>query len=72
MEQTINRLKDYLTAYSLNNGKNNTRLPFVRFYRFDEKNIRLPDTSAPYLYLIVNGMLRLHTGKRHGTASLPE
>lgn len=34
---------------------------FLHSYYFTTKDIQIPESSKPYLYLIVKGMLRLHT-----------
>lgn len=61
MEDALSRLKESLNTFKLNEGKNTTALPFLNFYCFTSKKIQMPETSKPYLYLIVSGMLRLHT-----------
>ena len=50
-----------MESFELKEGKNATPLPFLSLDRFTAKDIPMPDDAKPYLYLIVNGILRLHT-----------
>lgn len=38
-----------------------TGIPFVKAWRFTGEAIRMPETENPYLYVILDGMLRLYT-----------
>lgn len=61
MSDALKQLQNTLKTFSLKEGKNTTRLPYLNIHRFTAKNIRMPNTARPYLYLIAEGMLRLHT-----------
>lgn len=61
MDRSLKELKQNLNDFPLQEGKNTTALPFFNIYRFTTQNISLPENSKSYLYLIVNGVLRLHT-----------
>ncbi|HJC66445.1 MAG TPA: AraC family transcriptional regulator [Candidatus Enterocloster excrementigallinarum] len=50
-----------MESFELKEGKNATPLPFLSLDRFTAKDIPMPDDAKPYLYLVVNGILRLHT-----------
>ena len=50
-----------MESFELKEGKNATPLPFLSLDRFTAKDILMPDSTKPYLYLVVNGILRLHT-----------
>jgi len=61
IDRSLKELKQNLNDFTLQEGKNTTALPFFNIYRFTTQNIPLPENSKSYLYLIVNGVLRLHT-----------
>ncbi len=42
-------------------GSNKTGIPFVTAWIFTSDKIRMPDTENPYLYIVLDGMLRLYT-----------
>lgn len=59
--RALKQLQESIRPFSLKEGLNTTALPFLNLYRFTTRSIHMPRSSKPYLYLIVNGMLRLHT-----------
>ena len=59
--KALKHLQETIRRFPLKEGPNATALPFLNIYRFTTKEIRMPESSKPYLYMIVSGMLRLHT-----------
>ena len=58
MRDTVCRLQDQVRALLEAGGK---RIPAVTLYRFTAEHIPMPRTERPYLYLVLDGVLRLHT-----------
>lgn len=54
-------MRNEIRKLSLKNGCNETGIPFVTVYRFTEEKVRMPLLENPYLYIVLDGMLRLHT-----------
>lgn len=42
-------------------GKNETAIPYLHIYKSHTNSINMPDIQIPYIYLVVDGSLRLHT-----------
>lgn len=61
METIIQTLRNEIRKLPLANGCNQTDISCITVYRFTDEKIQMPSTSNPYLYLVVDGMLRLHT-----------
>lgn len=61
MEDVIQKLQDELRGIPLAEGRNETGIPCTAAWRFTSKNIQMPKTENPYLYIVLDGMLRLHT-----------
>lgn len=59
--KALKHLQEAVCRFSLKEGANNTALPFLDIYRFTTQEIPMPESPKPYLYIIVSGMLRLHT-----------
>lgn len=55
------KLQNKIRRLSLTEGSNKTDIPFVTAYRFTTKRIQMPQTENPYLYIVLNGTLRLYT-----------
>ncbi len=55
------KLLDEIRALSLKEGKNQTGIPFVTAYQFTTEKIQMPQTENPYLYIVLDGVLRLYT-----------
>ena len=55
------KLLDEIRALSLREGKNQTGIPFVTAYQFTTEKIQMPQTENPYLYIVLDGVLRLYT-----------
>lgn len=45
----------------LQDGVNDTVVPYLKVYRFSNTIIPMPETVTPYIYLVLDGSLRLHT-----------
>lgn len=59
MKNAVRRLQSQVRALFLETGAQ--EIPAVTPYRFTAEHIRMPRTEHPYLYLVLDGMLRLHT-----------
>ena len=42
-------------------GENHPKISAVKVYRFTDERIEMPQTDNPYLYIVLDGMLRLYT-----------
>lgn len=45
----------------LQEGRNDTAISYLKVYRFSNAAMTMPETATPYIYLILEGSLRLHT-----------
>ena len=61
METIIQTMRNEIRKLSLENGCNQTGILGVAVYRFTEEKIQMPLVENPYLYIVLDGMLRLHT-----------
>jgi len=62
MDQENNRtLKNKIRALPLQEGNNDTGIPHITAYQFTTNKIQMPQTENPYLYIVLDGILRLHT-----------
>lgn len=57
MKNTINELRTHFFM----DGENLPKIPYVKVYRFTDKRIEMPQTDNPYLYIVLDGTLRLYT-----------
>ena len=57
----ILHLQNIMRTLTLNEGLNQTGIPYATVYRFTNERIEMPETDNPYLYIVLDGMLRLHT-----------
>lgn len=57
IKKTINEIR----KLALEEGGNKTGISFVTAYRFTTKKIRMPQTENPFLYIVLDGSLRLYT-----------
>lgn len=60
-ENIINELQRALRTHFFADGKNPPKIPSVKIYRFTDERIEMPETDNPYLYIVLDGMLRLYT-----------
>lgn len=61
MKNVIKKLQKEIRTAAINEGGNKTNVPFVTAYRFTTQKIQMPQTENPYLYIILDGALRLYT-----------
>ena len=61
MENIIKELKNELRTRFFMDGENPPKIPVVKVYRFTDERIEMPQTNNPYLYIVLDGMLRLYT-----------
>lgn len=61
MENIIKELQNELRTRFFMDGENHTKIPAVKVYRFTDERIEMPQTDNPYLYIVLDGMLRLYT-----------
>lgn len=61
MKTSIQKLQNEMRALSLVEGSNKTGILFVTAYRFTTEKIQMPKIENPYLYIVLDGTLRLYT-----------
>ena len=61
MNKILNKLTRAVREFTVKNGENQTALPFLKTYRFTNSIIQMPQTETPYIYLVLDGSIRLHT-----------
>ena len=61
MNTILSQMQIETRCLSLAEGGNDTGIPFVTAWRFTSGRIQMPNTDNPYLYLVLDGMLRLYT-----------
>lgn len=61
MENIIKELQNELRTRFFTEGENLPKIPAVKVYRFTGERIEMPQTDNPYLYIVLDGMLRLYT-----------
>lgn len=59
--ETIAQIQHEICALPLTEGANKTGIPFVTAWYFTSHKIEMPKTENPYLYIVVDGTLRLYT-----------
>lgn len=60
MDASVINLQNTIRAI-FQTGGDQTTIPSVTPYRFTETTIEMPQTDHPYLYIVLDGMLRLYT-----------
>lgn len=61
MKQITENLRKEICGLSLKEGGRETGIPCVTAYRFTTPKIQMPQIENPYLYIVLDGALRLHT-----------
>lgn len=61
MEITLNNLQQEIRELQLGMGCYKTDIPYITVCHFKDAQIQMPQTDNPYLYIVVDGHLRLHT-----------
>lgn len=54
-------LVKYVRELKLQDGVNDTPVSYLKIYRFNNSVIPMPEMATPYIYLVLDGSLRLHT-----------
>ncbi|MGN0034433.1 MAG: AraC family transcriptional regulator N-terminal domain-containing protein [Coriobacteriales bacterium] len=57
----LNELSAIVRTHWSAPGSHPTEIPSLFVHRFTDTGMEMPNTGDPYLYLVVDGMLRLHT-----------
>lgn len=60
MINKIQNLHTTIKPYLRLNERSATSIPYIDIYCYCQKELILPDTANPYIFLIVNGNMRLH------------
>lgn len=61
MNKILEKLKGKVRSIATGNGENQTVLPFLKIYKSVNSKIQMPTTEVPYIYLVLDGEMRLHT-----------
>lgn len=61
MNEWIKKISDMVHTMNLSEGENKTKNEMLSLYRLTGKRIELPQQTAQYLFLIIDGSMRLHT-----------
>lgn len=61
MREEVQKLIHAVRALPLCDGCNKTAISYLTVYRFTTDSIKMPEADTPYLYLIADGSMRLHT-----------
>lgn len=57
----MKKLQHKIRALPLREGSSQTGIPGITAYQFTTDKIEMPQTETPYLYIVLDGVLRLHT-----------
>ncbi len=61
MKKTLQKIQSAVRDLPLAEGRNETDVPFVTAWRCTGKEIPMPDGENPYIYIVLDGLLRLYT-----------
>lgn len=61
MDSVLSRLRLEIQNIFRTESGNQAKVSFMTAYRFTEAKINMPQTEKPYLYLVLDGTLRLYT-----------
>ncbi|MBS6561047.1 MAG: AraC family transcriptional regulator [Clostridiales bacterium] len=61
MSNILHRICAIVVQHTIMEGNNDTTVPYITAYRHEKKDISLPNTANPYIYLVVEGTMRLHS-----------
>lgn len=61
MKANGKNLQEEIRNLPLKEGGNKTGIAYITAYRFTTEKIQMPQTENPYLYIILDGTLRLYT-----------
>lgn len=57
----MSNLLKQIQRMDLQYGETKTELPFFSIFKTNQPKIQMPDGKTPYIYIVANGSLRLHT-----------
>lgn len=60
-ETVIKKLQNEIREMQINSDSYQTNIPYMKAYKFKNQRIQMPQTDNPYLYIVLDGALRLHT-----------
>ncbi|ANY66199.1 hypothetical protein BBD42_06775 [Paenibacillus sp. BIHB 4019] len=60
MGNEIENLYSSVNRFAITDGINRTIVPYLEIHSYREQDIIIPDTPNPFIYLVVNGTMRLH------------
>ena len=61
MDTILKNIRQKVRRLSLTEGCNDTEIADLTVWRFTKEKIQMPHMDCPYLYLVLDGMLRLYT-----------
>lgn len=61
MKTDLKKLQEEIRKLAREEGGNQTGIAQITAYRFTGEKIQMPQTENPYLYIVLDGALRLHT-----------
>lgn len=61
MNTVLQKTQDAVRAFLLKEGANDTGVPSVKAWLFRNRTIQMPETENPYIYIVLDGILRLYT-----------
>lgn len=61
METIIQAMRNEIGKLPLEKECNETVISGVTIYRYTDEKIKMPSVENPYLYIVIDGILRLHT-----------
>jgi len=61
MKADSKSLQEEIRNLPLKEGGNQTGIAGITAYRFTTEKMQMPQTENPYLYIVLDGMLRLYT-----------
>lgn len=57
----MRKLSQCVRGLNPQDGVNDTVVSYLKIYRFSNTIVNMPETETPYIYLVLDGSLRLHT-----------
>ncbi len=61
MKAIVQKLQKEIRGFPLSEGGNKTGIPWVTAWRSTSKTISMPKTDNPYIFIVLDGMIRLYT-----------
>ena len=57
----VEKLTKIVRSFPLTEGENKTEIPFLSIYRSTERKIDMPSIDNIYIYVVLDGSVRLYT-----------